>query len=173
MARSTRKGNSNKMAKIAIGRMFQGVAGRATEILFACESSDPPDWQASVALWYLTCPRQSPAWSNFLLGIIHLRPIDNVKPAIITRTGATHEILLTALNPACNPTPLNPEKWVSLRPINYVGQLILPSDGAAKSVLEDLALRVIEGRLWAEPPLSGQKEPWESHVRSFEKGRTV
>jgi hypothetical protein len=150
------------------GEIHVGAAGRTTEILFSLEPSDPPDISGTVAMWFLDCPGQSPAWRHYHLGIVHLRPIEGVKPAVISREGATHEIILAALDPKSNPQPDDINTWSWLRPINYVGQLALPSDEDAKTILALLAKATANGMLWAEPPLSGQKEPWESQVRQLE-----
>jgi hypothetical protein len=154
--------------KLRAGNVEVGIAGRATEILAELEPSDPPDISATLGMWFLDCPGQSPAWRHYHLAIIHLRPIDGVKPAHISRQGATHEVMLFALDPAKNPVPDNVETWSWLRPTNFIGQLELPSDEDAKRVVGILARAVVGGILWAEPPLSGQREPWESQLRQLE-----
>ena len=154
--------------KLKSGQVHVGAAGRATEILHTLESSDKADVSATLGAWFLQCPGQSPAWQHYHLSIIHLRPIDGVKPAVIKREGATHEIMLAALDPKDNPVPDDICSWHWLSPLNFVGQLELPSDENAKTVLEILAHAVADGFLWAEPLLSGQKEPWESQLRQLE-----
>jgi hypothetical protein len=154
--------------KYRIGQTKVGAAGTATEVLHELEASDKPDFQGTVKLWFLHCPGQSPAWRHYHLAIIHLRPIEGVKPAVISRPGATHEVILVALDPKGNPVADNPESWQFLHPVNFVGQLTLPSDEAAKMVIDVLARATAEGILWAEPPLSGQEEPWQSQLRHLE-----
>lgn len=151
------------------GKVHVGAAGRATELLFALEPGDRPDWNATVAMWFLDCPGQSPAWRHYGLSIIHLREIKGVGPAHITREGATHEVILTALDPEKNPAPTGRETWSWLRPINFCGQLRLPSDEQAREVIEYLAKGTADGYLWAEPPLSGQVEPWQGQLRLLEE----
>lgn len=154
--------------KVQAGEIFVSAAGRATEVLATLEPDDPPDWQRTVAGWFLQCPGQSPAWQHYGLAIMHLRPIEGVKPAIIIRLGATHEVMLVAYDPEQRPNPEDPRTWSPLRPFNFVGQLTLPSDGEAKKIIGILAKAVADGFLWAEPPLSGQSEPWESQLRQLE-----
>ena len=154
--------------KITNSEWIVGAAGRATECTITMEPADSPDLGGTVACWFLDCPNQSPAWRHYLLSVIHLRHIDGVRPAVITRAGATHEIILTALDPAEDPVPDNLDSWRHLRPLNFVGQLTLPSDDEARIAADVLAKAVIHGLLWAEPPLSGQVEPWQSQLRQLE-----
>lgn len=154
--------------KLREGEIKVGAVGRATEILSELEPSDRPDLQGSVGIWFLDCPGQSPAWRHYLLSIAHLRPIEGVKPARIFREGATHEVMLLALDPEANPAPCDEGSWKWLSPTNYAGQIILPSDRDARRVIGILARATADGLLWAEPPLSGQKEPWESQLRQLE-----
>jgi hypothetical protein len=155
--------------KLKSGQVYVGGAGRATEILHTLEPSDPPDVSATLGAWFLQCPGQSPAWQHYHLSVIHLRPILGVKPATINRQGATHEVMLAALDPKYNPLPDDMGTWHWLLPLNFVGQLELPSDENAKTVLDILARAVADGFLWAEPPLSLQREPWESQLRHLEE----
>lgn len=76
--------------------------------------------------------------------------------------------MLFALDSGKSPVPDDMSTWSYLRPINFCGQLELPSDAEAKTVTEILARAVADGLLWAEPPLSGQREPWESQLRQLE-----
>lgn len=130
---------------------LEGPAGSATPAVGA------PD--ATVAAWFLTCPGQSPAWDKYALGIVHLREQDGVQQAKITTPGATHEVLLIALDPDTNPTA-HAATWHHLRPCNVVEQVQLTDDQGAVELLELCARSVVDGLLWAEPPLSGQVEPW-------------
>lgn len=154
--------------KTRTGQVVVGAAGNGTEILLEWEPGDKPDVSATVAMWFLDCPGQSPAWRHYNLTIIHLRPIPGVKPAHISRPGASHEVMLVALDPDKHPVAHDAATWGFLRPLNYVGQLHVRSDDEAKEVLDTLAHGVAHGTLWAEPPLSGQKEPWESQLRLLE-----
>jgi len=142
------------------GVTLTGPAGTATEILWRLEDTDPPDWTGMVASWFLTCPGQSPAWNDYLLSIIHLRPIEGVKPAVITVPHATHEVLLFALNPGAYPTVTDPSTWARLTPHNVCEQIQLPDDEAATRLLRKCANGVLHGVLPAEPPLAGAVEPW-------------
>jgi hypothetical protein len=73
-------------------------------------------------------------------------------------------VMLAALDSAAHPVPERPDRWVMLRPMNAVEQVHLPSDGAAAELLEQAAKAVLAGVLPAEPPLSGQREPWHTSM---------
>lgn len=146
------------MTSIHLGATHHGMFGTAQRVLAGPDA--PPEWSATVALWMLDCPGQSPAWRHYLLSVVHLRPVDDLPPAAVTVPGATHELIVCALDPMANPRPLLPGSWVRLTPTNVVEQVQLPDDETA-SVLADLAARaVVDGTLPAEPPLAGAREPW-------------
>jgi hypothetical protein len=142
------------------GAELSGPAGTATELLFHRVRGPQ---QATVAAWWLQCPGQSVAWDRFMLAVVHLRPLDGEK-AHIRVPGATHEVLLAALNPERKPRPTRPWTWQYLQPLNVVEQVQLPDDAAAAQLLGQAAQAVVDGVLWAEPPLSGQAEPWHTSM---------
>ncbi len=141
------------------GRVFQGPCGTATEVLISGDLPRP-DVAATLSTWFLNCPGQSPAWDNYLLSIIHLRPIEGVRPAVISVPKATHEVLLLAADPTTNPTAMDPDSWQFLFPHNVSEQIELPDDVTAVMLLEDCARAVVDGILPAEPALAGAVEPW-------------
>ena len=151
--------------EIKLGTVRFGVAGKAQQLLVELEDSDPKDFQAALGNWFIEAPNQSPAWRHYMLSLIHLRSIEGVPPAHIRVPGATHEFMMMAMDPDPAPDPLNPKTWSYLRPVNLEQQVVLPSDEAAIKLLARSAQCVAEGVLWAEPPLSGQVEPWQSFLR--------
>lgn len=144
------------------GEFLTGNFGSAQQMLGEMDSSDRPDVAATVTLWFLTCPGQSPSWDHYYLSVIHLRPIDGVRPPIVRVPGATHEIMVAALDPRFSPTPFDQESWMPLFPLNVEEQLVLPSDASARELGRLATLAVLEGLLWAEPPVPGLVEPWRS-----------
>lgn len=149
-------------------RTITGPAGAATLVRTVLEDRDPVDQGATVAAWFLSCPRQSPAWEHYLLKVLHLRPIEGGRPVNLAREGATHEVLLVALDPDRKPVPHDAQTWLHLYPVNAAEQLVLPHDGAARVAVEIAAQLVMHGVLPAEPPLSGAVEPWHSVLRTIE-----
>lgn len=148
--------------KAAIGEVLTGPAGSATEVLLTLERFDKPDLAGTVAMWFLVCPGQSIAWDRYALSVIHLRDIEGARPADIAVPGATHELILHALDPARRPEPRKPRSWVPLSPFNAVEQIELPHDAAARELARLAAKSVVAGFLPAEPMLSGAREPWHS-----------
>lgn len=148
------------------GRVWTGRAGTATEIII--DGGGTIDQQATLAMWLLDCPLQSPAWDHYLISIVHLRPIDGqTKPAVIRVPHASHELLIVALSVQpgeTKPTADDPTSWRPLTPINLAEQFEVPSDALAVHLLEAAIAAVLAGTLWAEPPLSGQVEPWRSTI---------
>lgn len=159
--------------KIQLGSLRTGLAGSARELLVTLEPTDPRDYIASIGTWFIEAPGQSPAWRHFVLSAIHLRLIEGVKPPVIREAGATHEFMMLALDPAKNPEPLNPTTWSFLLPFNLEEQVTVYSDAAAAQILDLCASNVAHGHLWAEPPLSGQVEPWRSFLQRLASQSTV
>ena len=146
--------------KVSLGELITGPAGTAQRVHFKRRSGDPIAWSATLATWFLVCPGQSIAWDRYALHVIHLRPIPGSPPAHIRVPDATHEVMLTALDPHGRPRPDSPASWRPLQPINLEEQIQLPDDAAAVELLAVCAQAVVDGYLWAEAPLAGQREPW-------------
>jgi hypothetical protein len=149
-----------------LGERIGGEAGTGTEIRPVFEPSDPPAQHATVTCWFLDCPRQSVGWDHFLLSVVHLRTIYGAPPAYRSSPGTTHEVLLVALLREVDPKATDPSSWKFIQPINLSHQVRLPSDDEARELGRMSAVAVVEGRLWAEPPLSGQTEPWASMLEA-------
>ena len=142
-----------------IGELIAGPYGQATEVILDLPIQKK-DWEACVSCWLLYCPGQSMAWDRFLFSAIHLRPIEDVKPAVINLPNASHEVILVALNPDYMPDPNDTETWHMLLPINVMEQVELPDDQAARSLMRACVVAVVHGSLPAEPALAGAIEPW-------------
>jgi hypothetical protein len=148
------------------GREVSGPYGTAVEVII--DEHDTPDQTATVAAWFVNAPGQSPAWASYVLGVIHLRPIEGVRPADVRLPGATHEVLLYACEPAhggrAAPVAADPGTWRPMRPLNAVEQVELPDDDAAVELARLCALAIVHGDLPAEPALSGAREPWHTSM---------
>lgn len=144
---------------------MEGPVGSAIEISYEPEPEvgDPPD-SGLVASWVLHCPGQSLGWEYFCLSVVHLRDLPGMRPPVLTTPGASHEVILMALSPDDPVPPAGPVKF--LTPLNFVEQTYVSSDHDAHRLGEFLVKSMVAGQLWAEPPLSGQKEPWSSMLQS-------
>lgn len=49
--------------------------------------------------WWLLTGTWHPIWPQFVLSVVHLRPVDGHQPAQLHFPGATHELVVLALNP--------------------------------------------------------------------------
>lgn len=141
-------------------RTLEGPCGTAELLDLSALQALRPDVGGTLATWFLTCPRQSPAWDRYALSIVHLREVEGLPAPRIDVLGATHEVLLIAYHPGYHPSPLDAATWVPMFPVNLAHQVVLNDDLQAAECLELAARAVVHGLLWAEPPLSGQREPW-------------
>lgn len=152
--------------KVKLGIIFSGPLVTATELIYTLDQSDPLDWTGSIGTWFIDAPGQSIAWQRYLLSCVHLRPIaGESRPVQLKFPGATHELVMAALDPETKPDPLKPETMRILHPLNLCEQIIVGNDAQASEILALCARCVAEGKLWAEPPLSGQREPWGSFLK--------
>lgn len=86
-----------------------------------------------------------PAWHSYMIACVNLRDIPGVPPAKINMPGATHEILVYALDP--NTPMFVDESPALLHPANFHGQFIEPSDEAAAERMKQTVQDVIDGKL--------------------------
>jgi hypothetical protein len=107
------------------------------------------DHDGTVAGWIVHSPGSHPFWSFYLISVVHLRPIDGVKPATITRPGSTHEVVFLALNPE---QPLPPSLTVDkdfapqfLTPVDLVHQFAVQNDAVADEILTLIVSEIIQG----------------------------
>jgi hypothetical protein len=95
--------------------------------------------------WIIEAPWAHPMWHSYMLSAVHLRPLDGLEPAVIYLPGATHEVMLYALNP--EHTPALDQFPKLLMPANFHGQWIEVSDEAACLKVEGCVDAVIAGQL--------------------------
>lgn len=122
---------------------FKGHFGWAERAKFGADA-------ALVDLWFLHLPNQAigNAWSEFMIGVIHLREMKGIHPPHITKPGNTHELQVLSLQTGqCPTTPL---PWKFLTPANVVVQFRVPSDLHASRIAELAALACVNGELMAE-----------------------
>lgn len=125
---------------------FTGRAGRAWRLRMPpVGHRHRPDNDATVDAFIVRVPGAHIAWDHWMVSLIHLRPIDGVKPAEIRVGDATHEFMILALNPE-EPLPgLDVDEnfhpaWLS--PIDVAEQFTAANDAVAAEIGE-LAVRTI------------------------------
>jgi hypothetical protein len=95
--------------------------------------------------WIVHAPWAHPVWPNYLLCCISLRAVPGWPPAKINLEGATHEVMLFALDPDSPPTADAMPKL--LHPSNFVGQFIETSDTAANERIKACVQDIVHGKL--------------------------
>lgn len=76
-------------------KSFKGPHGRAVSVTLP----DVPDAAESLCTWLLTAPRAHPAWTQYLMPVVRLRDIPGFPPPKRQFPGATHELIVVALDP--------------------------------------------------------------------------
>lgn len=120
---------------------IQGSAGKAWNLERAPKPDDPPDWQGALAQWLIYQPGVNAFWSYWRMDLIHLRPIEGVRPAHKHYPEAEYEMIFVALDPDSTPNPAYPDTCARfLDPPDLVYQFHGLNDVQAKHLLE-LAVR--------------------------------
>lgn len=150
--------------------LIQGVAATAQEIPLTNLHGAQ---LATLRAYLVHAPGQSPAWSHYLVGAIHLRPIPGERDANIIVPGATHELLVAALDPEPGPTIEDPETLRPLLPLNAQVQFI-GTDAQAIAICLGATRAICAGSMPAEPPFQQQGQAaWEALVaNTLEHWRT-
>lgn len=139
------------------------------------ETDAKPDWAATVTAWVVTAPGHSPAWDQFFLGVISLRPLPGVAPARKHYAEAEHEFLVMALNPdyrvdlAAREIPV---PFHFLSPANVCFHFHGLAEEAIRAVVRQLVERTVQGQTYLETQgIIGAQETWKQAFR--DAGATV
>lgn len=125
-----------------------------------------PDQEATLAAWFLHMPGVVPAWHDYLMCVIHLRPLPGVPPAHIAEPEASHELMVLALDPDVRPRPDDPATWHHLVPGNVTVQFGPNSDEQARQVARLAAQAALDSVLFIEPSgIRGAREAWRQSIR--------
>ena len=100
----------------------------------------------SVCVWIVSAPWAHPVWHSYLIVCLFLRDVPGVPPAKVAMAGATHEVIVAALDPEQKRIPLNDYPKM-LKPLNFAGQWIAASDEAAAAKIEATVLEIVNGTL--------------------------
>lgn len=104
-----------------------------------------PDASLTVAHWIVEAQWAHPLWHSYFIGCVSLRDVPGVPAAKINLPGATHEVLVYALNPSCR--RMWNEATPYLLPGNFHGQWIAGDDDAARAFIEETVKLVVDGKL--------------------------
>lgn len=109
-----------------------------------------PDQEAALAGWLATIPTAHPLWHSYAINVIHLRPIDGVRPANKHYPEAAYEINVIALDPdkpLSDPKQGETYRISHLVPLNLVLQFHGISDGQAQGLARALVAEYVAGRI--------------------------
>jgi hypothetical protein len=137
------------MENLVLLEIYGGSAGKARRIPMT--NPNRVAQRATLAAWLIEAPDQTPLTSFFMLGIIHLRPGDGAPAAAIRVPGATHEMLLCALDPQPGPRVDDLETLRDLTPYNAQVQFAA-TDELAVHVGAQAVKAICDGYMWAEGP---------------------
>lgn len=105
------------------------------------------DPHAAVTLpcWIASAAYAHPLWSHYVVMCIALRDVAGVPKAKVNLEGATHEIMVFALDPDRKPAVDDMPR--TLQPANFVGQFIEADDLSAAARVQQAVQDVIDGSL--------------------------
>lgn len=144
---------------------LEGRAGQAWVIdqeALRRRTGQPLDARAEAAAlpnWIVHAPAAHPLWSHYLIGCIPLRDLPGLPPAFIHLDGATHEVIVYAMDPEHQPE-IDGVPYL-LTPVNFVGQFIADSDEAAAQRVQAAVQEIVDGVL---SPDTDARSEW---VRRF------
>ena len=105
---------------------------------------DPKGNEFTVGYWLVFAPWAHLVWQYHAISLVHLRGFVKKEPPKIALPGATHELLIFALDPKHNIDPYNLR---ILEPISISQQFISENDAEALSILEKCIQRIADGEL--------------------------
>jgi hypothetical protein len=133
-----------------------GSAGRAWKVdIDAVRALTPGRPDSGLCMWIVEAPWAHPVWHSYWIGVVHLRPVPGLQEPVFFLRGATHEVMLYALDPSHTPALDKPQRF--LFPANFHGQWQAQSDEEAVAKIEGCVDDIIAGTL----------SPDTDHVRSW------
>ena len=145
---------------------FSGPFGKAWRIALApIGQRSKPDFDATLDLFLVQRSGAHVCWDHWLVSIVHLRPMAGVRPARINLEGATHELMIVALDPE-QPLPgldSTAPGWRSawLTPIDVMEQFACPDDAMAHHFLELSIQAIVNGFL---SPDQDDRARWKASI---------
>lgn len=131
--------------RLALPPAKQGPYGKAWRMDIAAIRAHYGKQGAEICFWIVEAPWAHPMWHSYMLSAVHLRPCDGFPPAVVNLPGATHEVMLYALDPSRTPRLDRIPRL--LNPSNFHGQWIAESDDAAIAKVESCVDMILAGRL--------------------------
>lgn len=102
---------------------------------------------AGVALWLIEAPWAHPFWHSYSLSLVSMRPGDYLPAPVTYIDGATHEMVLMALDPAVARQPIfDAMSFAPLIPANFAAQMIATDEEATAKAAAAVAM-IAKGEL--------------------------
>lgn len=121
-----------------------------------------PPMELNTCAWAVYAPFSHPMWPCVAVACISLRDVPGWPSATINLPGATHEVMVMALDPD---KPVCVDQQPSyLRPTNFAGQFIASSDDEARERIEQAVRDICAGTL--NPDSDGRHQWAERFSRS-------
>lgn len=125
---------------------LQGAFGRAwrydIEAIVRKANNKP---HSSIVSWLIEAKNANPMWHSYAMHLIHLRDMPGLGRPKIYLPGATHEIMLFALNPEMARDLQNYPHV--LLPINFAAQFIAICDDWAIARINETVFEIVNGGL--------------------------
>lgn len=108
-------------------------------------NTNDPRQSVTLPCWIAHAPYAHPIWSNYAVMCVALRESPGVPKPVINMPGATHEIMVFALDPNFVPAVDDFPKF--LQPVNFAAQFIEPDDLSATVRVQQAVQDIIDGTL--------------------------
>lgn len=104
---------------------------------------------AEVCAWVVEARWAHPVWHSYWIDLAHLRPVaGHQRPFTVYLAGATHELVLMALDPDALLRPMIGGGPVqALAPVNFAAQFVAENDAMALRRVELAVQAICDGRL--------------------------
>lgn len=110
--------------------------------------------------WVVHAPGSHPLWPWHAISAVHLRPVEGMPPPNLRFPGASHEVLVLALNP--DHYPPDPDGYLRwLMPPDVAAQVMGLTDDQARQLVELCAKAVCQGLL---VPDSDHRAAWDQTI---------
>lgn len=95
----------------------------------------------------LRFPEAHPMWHDYMLSLVHLRPVEVMPAPSLQNQNSSHELMCFALDPAANNQPTNFDSFKPLLPQNLVFQFEGLTDDQAKEAFAHYLTALSNGRM--------------------------
>jgi hypothetical protein len=116
--------------------------------------------------WILNVPGAHPFWEDYVISVIHLRPVVGLPPTHKDFIGASHELMVLALQKNDKVIKGPVPGFIMLTPPNVRVQFKAAFDKGAMEVSDLMAKATLDGMPWIEPQgVIGAAEAWKNSIK--------